>query len=364
MEPTGNVAFKCTYNDGGSAGGFVGFDGTCTDGNIVRNVEGGRTWCSASECDCRQFYENGFRGRRPTAPCYESLIVSDLRFGPGTYHSRARDGDPIPMTGARAGKVALLTTRLPERDTEAERIVFAVYRIADVTKDDEGRVWVQGDATEVIRLSEAAAIRLPYWRFKEPPQSGAPDWRTGLFRYLSDQEVANFLHALGPLLQSAEERGVLASLLECCGTLAPTLAPDDFAGRFSAEDDKLKYGPGGEGERHRKLKEFVAANPAVLKLGAGRATLEHRFRTGDRVDVLVDFDTGERCVVEIEVEGATSTMIGAHQALKYRALRAAELDETRQPHAFLVAYDIPKVVRKFCSRHGVRCLEIQPDGGI
>lgn len=312
MEPAGNVAFKCTYNDGGSTGGFVGFDGTCTDGNIVRNVEAGRTWCSASECKCRQFYQNRFRGRRPTEPCYESLIVSDLRFGPGTYHSGARDGDPIPMAGARTGKVALLTTRHPERDTEAERIVFAVYEIRDVHEDRQGRVWVQGDATQAIRLSQAAAFRLPYWRFKEPPHSGVPDWRTGLFRYLSDQEVANFLHALGPLLQSAEERGVLAKLLECCGDLSPTIAPDD-SGRFSPEDAKLKYGPGGEGERHRQLKEFVAANPAVLNLGAGQATLEHRFRTGDRVDVLIDFHTGERAVVEIEVDGATSTMIGAHQ---------------------------------------------------
>ena len=34
----GNVAFKCTYNDG-RAKGFVGFIGTCSDGNILRNVQ-------------------------------------------------------------------------------------------------------------------------------------------------------------------------------------------------------------------------------------------------------------------------------------------------------------------------------------
>ena len=52
-------------------------------------------------------------------------------------------------------------------------------------------------------------------------------------------------------------------------------------------------------------------------------------------------------------------MIGAHQALKYRALRAGELDETRKlPHAFLVAYDIPPSTRKFCKRHKIKVLEI------
>ena len=82
--------------------------------------------------------------------------------------------------------------------------------------------------------------------------------------------------------------------------------------------------------------------------------------TGDRVDVIVDLRNGERCVVEIEVEGQ-STMVGAHQALKYRALRAGELDNGDLPHAFLVAYSIPDNVKAFCERHGYVTLEF-PDG--
>ena len=46
-----------------------------------------------------------------------------------------------------------------------------------------------------------------------------PDWRTGLFRSISDQEVSNFLHALRPLLQSPRDRMVLEHLMECCGSL-------------------------------------------------------------------------------------------------------------------------------------------------
>ena len=97
-------------------------------------------------------------------------------------------------------------------------------------------------------------------------------------------------------------------------------------------------------------------------LGLGKAeevSTEHRFITGDRVDLSIGFENGEHCVVEIEVEGADSTLIGAHQALKYRALRAGELDETRElPHAFLVAYDIPPSTSKFCKRHKIKVLEI------
>ena len=72
----GNVAFKCTYNDGGSAG-FVGFDGTCSNENIRRNVvEKPRVWCSSEDNRCSRFHDDDFRGRRPIHPCYESQIFS------------------------------------------------------------------------------------------------------------------------------------------------------------------------------------------------------------------------------------------------------------------------------------------------
>ena len=222
-------------------------------------------------------------------------------------------------------------------------------------------IWLESDAAHSIRLSKSAAFALPYWSFIKVPASDKPDWRTGLFRYVSDQEVANFLHALEPLLQDAEDRLVLDNLLDCCGNLEPILDVVQIADSgISEAENKLKYGPGGESERHRLLKEYVEQNPSVLKLGSGKTYPEHRFRTGDRVDVSIDLDSGEYCVVEIELEGETPTMIGAHQALKYRALRAAELDETRLPHAFLVAYNIPTRVREFCKRHGIKCLETQP----
>ena len=122
---------------------------------------------------------------------------------------------------------------------------------------------------------------------------------------------------------------------------------------------KQKYGPGGEGERHRVLKQFVADHPERLGLGRGKGCVEHSFVTGDRVDVSIELANGEHCVVEVEVEGEP-TLIGAHQALKYRALRAGQLNSRKLPHAFLVAYSIPKSVKQFCRRHGVTALEIEP----
>ena len=356
----GNVAFKCTYNDGGVRG-FVGFGGTCSNGNILRNVRTNpRSWCSAPANACRQFFDNDFQGRRPTNPCYESRITDLWRFGPGTYHTGPRDGDPIPMRDAQVGKVALLTTRHPVRDSEAKRIVFGVFRIESVIEEDNGEISVVGNPAQAIRLSEVAALAVPFWRFKHLPSSGTPDWRSGLFRYISDQEVANFLHALYPHLQSAQDRTALEDLLACCGKLDPEPVPEGEGGEALESALKHKYGPGGEGEPHRVLKQFIADYPERLGLGPGKGKVEHRFVTGDRVDVSIELSNGGHCVVEIEVEGE-STSIGAHQALKYRALRAGELDSTDLPHTCLVAYSIPQRVKDFCERHGVSAHEISPE---
>ena len=314
----GNVAFKCTYNDGGTRG-FVGFGGTCSNGNILRNVKTNpRSWCSAPANACRQFCDNDFQGRRPRNPCYESQITDLWRFGPGTYHTGARDWQPIPMRDAQVGKVSLLTTRHPEYDSEAKRIVFGVFRIESVIEEDNGEISVVGNPAQAIRLSEEAALAVPFWKFKSLPASGTPDWRSGLFRYISDQELANFLHALYPHLQSAQDRTVLEDLLVCCGNLEADPAGEEENGDVSESGLKKKYGPGGEGERHRVLKQFIAHHPERLGLGRGKSKVEHRFVTGDRVDVLIELANGGQCVIEIEVEGE-STSIGAHQALKYRA---------------------------------------------
>lgn len=359
-EYDGNVAFKCTYNDGGDSA-FVGFGGTCSDGNILRNVRTKkRRWCSAPSNPCRQFCDKEFRGARPQRPCYESEIIGRWRFGPGTYQTENRYGEPIPMKHARVGRVALLTTRHPDHDVEEQRIVFGVYKIEQVSRDDSGQIWIEGSAENAIRLTKSAALALPFWSFKKLGPDAKPDWRTGLFRYISDQEVTNFLHALYLRLRSPQDRTSLENLLACCGSLDAEVDSHGESSDAPESDLMEKYGPGGEGERHRVLKNFIADHPEQLGLGRGKATVEHRFVTGDRVDVSVVLENGEHCVVEIELQGE-STSVGAHQALKYRALCAGELDTTELPHACLVAYSIPKQVKDFCKRHGVSALEIWPE---
>ena len=75
--------------------------------------------------------------------------------------------------------------------------------------------------------------------------------------------------------------------------------------------------------------------------------------------MLVKLKDGRECVVEVELEGQP-TKIGAHEALKYRALRAGQSDTTELPFAVLAAYSIPQNVVDSCLRHDVAPMEIRP----
>jgi len=84
------------------------------------------------------------------------------------------------------------------------------------------------------------------------------------------------------------------------------LSPEALAEEANAEATesalKEKYGPGEEGERHRLLTQLIADQTERLGLGRGEcAVVEHRFVTGDHVEVSIELANGENCVVEIEV---------------------------------------------------------------
>jgi hypothetical protein len=104
------------------------------------------------------------------------------------------------------------------------------------------------------------------------------------------------------------------------------------------------FGPGGESAAHRRLKLYVAAHPTAFGVSERAVPLvEHRFQTGDRVDVMFENHRPDRTVVEVEIAGEDNACVGIHQAIKYRSLAEAEggypLLSTRV-RSLVVAYDI------------------------
>ena len=124
---------------------------------------------------------------------------------------------------------------------------------------------------------------------------------------------------------------------------------------------KRKYGAGGEGEEHKKLKEWVANNPQRIELFdmQGYPKIEYQFISGDTADILFECEDGKFVVVEIETDVPEP---GFYQALKYKILKCAEakIDLTSSDvRAILVAWAIPDSIKELCNQYNVEFHEIR-----
>lgn len=92
----------------------------------------------------------------------------------------------------------------------------------------------------------------------------------------------------------------------------------------------------GEGEAHRRLKEYVAANPGRIGLPRSVAPgkMEYLLPSADAIDVLFDHKSKhERVAVEVKAvnAGTADILRGLFQCVKYKALLAAEQAVTGEP---------------------------------
>lgn len=122
-----------------------------------------------------------------------------------------------------------------------------------------------------------------------------------------------------------------------------------------------KYGGAGEGDEHKKFKEWVAENPKSIGLFdvKGSPKKECSFISGDMVDILFEREDGKFAVVEIETDNPEP---GFYQALKYKILKCAEakIDITSPDvKAILVAWSVPDSLKELCNQYNVEFHEIR-----
>jgi hypothetical protein len=352
-----HAAVKCTYNNGGE-GDYVGFNGTCSEDIIKVNTQK-HIWCSQAECLCKQYYEDGFKGDRPVDPCMESKLFKNWRFGAGTFQAGKRKGQP-KKAHIEKGRIALFTCLFPQ-DKEEDRKIIGLYKIDHVTnlKNEDTKFFA--DKKNRIRLPIDEAKHLFFWDYYSI-NSDRPLWGSGLFRYLSDGQVKKVLLDLEQTVQSTKHKEIIGELLK------------DFVDVIASENGqrktteprkkriavKRKYGAGGEGENHKKLKEWIATHPEAIGLkNVKKHELEYVFLSGDTVDILFELKNGNDAVVEIET---TIPLPGCHQAIKYRALRCAERSlslDSKKVKTILVAWEVPQKVIQFCKKYNILYYEIK-----
>jgi hypothetical protein len=116
-----------------------------------------------------------------------------------------------------------------------------------------------------------------------------------------------------------------------------------------------KYGSGGEGIDHKKLKEWIAVNPDVIGLrNVRKTTVEYTFPSGDTADIVFELENDRYTVVEIET---SDPLPGCYQALKYRTLKCAELGmpiTSSIVEAIVVAWDFQPYIEDFCSSYAIK----------
>jgi hypothetical protein len=203
-----NVAFKCTYCDGGKTGQRLGFDGVCSDHMIKYNIITAKhSWCSQENCDCN-LYLQGYMKRNAIdslmddggSVCYESQMLRNWSASAGFYTSGEKYGKPIHMNRVQVNSLAILTTRL-EKKSEAERIIFAVFLVDDTFEGDNreaGQVSTESKFKIELTLKEANTMK--FWDYhSNGKNSKVPAWGSGLFRYLDDIVAAIILRDIAAL---------------------------------------------------------------------------------------------------------------------------------------------------------------------
>lgn len=348
-----HIAVKCTYNDGGE-GYLVGFSRVCSKDTIKRNIENGKVGCNVSDRDCKKYYKRGFKGKRPRAECYESRLFRYWKFGAGYHHTGARKGTPIPLSGniEERKSIAVLTTRFPDEDNEEDRRINGLFKISKVDDEAGKPTCFKADKRLRLRLPLEVAKMMYFWNYYST--RGGAKWGTELIRYLDDNQVARILIDLRAVLRDDKSKGIVDEMLKDFPEPHPTP---------SAELTKRvlrtrKYGAGGEGRQHKKLKDWVANHPDGIGVCDVVSTeVEYQFESGDAADIVFELRGKRYAVVEIET---MDPLPGAYQVLKYKVLKCAQLgSDIKSPNVepILVAWDIPPDVKRFCQQYGIRFVE-------
>ena len=350
-----SIAVKCIYNDS-DEGALVGFKGACSLDLMQRYVQCKELYCGSERCPCHAYYfKENMKGERPAFPCMESRLFRDWEVAsdPGREPGNGRHQH---LTGAEPAEFAVLTTTFLG-GLESERSIIGLFQIGEITEAG-GEIRVVAAPTGRIRLPLEEARQLFFWAYCDT-ESHRPEWRGGLFRPLDDGQVHRILVDVAETVRDEKTREEITSLIQSAFGSGP--APEasgclreKSALRKEAVAQARKYGLGGEGQDHRRLKEWLRQHPEDIGItDAIHATAEYVLPSGDCADLVFQRRDGGWCVVAIET---VAPLAGAYQVIKQRALLCAEQGlalNDPEVDAFLVAGSFPGSIEEFCKQYDV-----------
>jgi hypothetical protein len=283
----------------------------------------------------------------------ETALQTKNMFGNALYQVRARKALPILVRQALSGKPIFYEALATELQMSNPRNLNFVLGSIGVTLNELSSDPDWGEIPQIQSLVINKQRRLPgegfesflALRMKEYQRLSLAEKRAYLDAYW--HEVYSYPYWL--------------DVLEAFDLVPAT----KDAARIIANAKTGKSGGGGEGEEHRRLKEYVATNPGIIGLPHNfvPGTIETPLPSGDRLDVL--FDTPKRQVA-VEVKSRISNEVdltrGLFQCVKYLAVMKAERGFEGKQHSIdvilVVGRSFPDNLRSLQSSLGVQVLEI------
>jgi hypothetical protein len=245
----------------------------------------------------------------------ETASQTDNMFGDKLYQVRARQALPILVRQALSRKPIFYEALAAELGMPNPRNLNYVLGSIGTTLNELASDPEWGEIPHIQSLVINQQRRLPGEGFE-----GFLAQRMKEYQKLSLAEKRAYLDAYWHEVYAYP---YWRDVLEACN-LAPAI---NDAVSIVAKAKTGKSGGGGEGEDHRRLKEYVAANPSVVSLPSNLSlgTTEAPLPSGDKIDVLFD---GQKRLVAVEVKSKISNEVdlarGLFQCVKYRAVMEAE----------------------------------------
>lgn len=217
----GNLAFKCKFCDGGKTNERIGFFGPCSRDIMLRNLKKSKVnSCSLHSPYCLDFIEGRITHKEliqawseGKMPC-ESSLFRDWQMITGLKPATINDNNPQRLRTSVSGKIAIMTTR-QSHQSEAERMIVALYLIAEGTDDQEDFSRISAHPVYRLEFTPEESQQLLYWNYHQNSNAAeSTAWGTGIYRYLPDHEALRILWDAVRLKLDANDAQIASEFLE------------------------------------------------------------------------------------------------------------------------------------------------------
>ena len=218
-----NIAFKCSYCDGGSSADSIGYKSICSDETIDYNINISKNKsCCAPESGCYQYVEGNISREELDAMhsndnsfCYESQMLNQWRVFAGTKQKDTNKIKTKKLRNVNRDSLALLTTMLP-KEKENNRLIFAVFLLKENYELDYEKDGYLGAHDKYrIELSIEESKKLKFWDFyinQKNPEKIANS--SALYRYLTDVQAAQVLKKICEIKKDTPSEELSKEFLE------------------------------------------------------------------------------------------------------------------------------------------------------